>query len=177
VDVSTSPNPALRNATDFLEISRHLARGFDPRARSIDDAVPKRHVRGEDRGRGNFLSNQTAGYVICYGLFLIVSGVLGYLSNPEKAGTALISGGTFGLISMLWGVLGARGKNWARPAAIATSAFLGVVFLWRSTVSWIAVVEGRADKRTAALLITAMLAASVAMLIHLLNATSARSSK
>ena len=48
------------------------------------------------------MNTKTAGY-------LIVMGLVGYLSNPEKAKTALMSGGTFGALSILWGVLGARG--------------------------------------------------------------------
>ena len=42
-------------------------------------------------------------WMIAYGLFLIAMGAAGYLSNPEKAATALKSGGTFGALSMLWG--------------------------------------------------------------------------
>jgi len=48
-------------------------------------------------------------------------GLLGYLSNPEKAKTALMSGGTFGALSIVWGVLGARGFRWSLPAALATT--------------------------------------------------------
>ncbi len=55
------------------------------------------------------MSVKTAGYLILYGAFLIGCGALGYWSNPEKAKTALMSGGTFGALSILWGVLGARG--------------------------------------------------------------------
>ena len=42
-------------------------------------------------------------WMIADGLFLIAMGAAGYLSNPEKAATALMSGGTFGALSMLWG--------------------------------------------------------------------------
>lgn len=56
------------------------------------------------------MNTTTAGYLILYGAFLIVIGLLGYLSNPEKAKTALMSGGTFGALSILWGVLGAHVK-------------------------------------------------------------------
>ena len=44
------------------------------------------------------MNTQAAGYLILYGGFLIVMGLAGYLSNPEKAKTALMSGGTFGEI-------------------------------------------------------------------------------
>ena len=51
------------------------------------------------------MTTKTAGYLILYGAFLIIMGLLGYLSNPEKAQTALLSGGTFGALSIVWGVL------------------------------------------------------------------------
>jgi uncharacterized membrane protein (UPF0136 family) len=103
-------------------------------------------------------------WMIGYGAFLLLIGVIGYLSNPEKAATALISGGSFGTLSILWGALLRRGKDWARWAALATVGFLTVVFAWRSTASWLAVHEGQAEKLVAAVLITAMGLASIATL-------------
>jgi hypothetical protein len=44
-------------------------------------------------------------WMLGYGAFLIAIGAIGWLSNPEKAATALLSGGTFGALSMLWGGL------------------------------------------------------------------------
>ena len=113
---------------------------------------------------------KTAGYLIFYGMFLIVMGLLGYLSNPEKAKTALMSGGTFGALSILWGVLGARGVRWSRPAAIVTTGLLAVVFAWRASVGWLAVLGGKSEKLFAAVLITTMLAGSALMLLGLLKA-------
>jgi len=68
------------------------------------------------------MNTKTAGYLILYDAFLIALGLLGYLSNPEKARTALMSGGTFGALSIVWGVLGARGLRWSLPAALATTS-------------------------------------------------------
>lgn len=113
---------------------------------------------------------KTAGYLIFYGMFLIVMGLLGYLSNPEKAKTALMSGGTFGALSILWGVLGARGVRWSRPAAIVTTGLLAVVFAWRASVGWLAVLGGKSEKLFAAVLITTMLGGSALMLLGLLKA-------
>ena len=48
------------------------------------------------------MNTKTAGRLIFYGAFLIVMGLAGYLSNPEKAKTALMSGGAFGALSILW---------------------------------------------------------------------------
>ncbi len=116
------------------------------------------------------MNTKTAGYLILYGGFLIVIGLAGYLSNPEKAKTALMSGGTFGALSILWGVLGARGVRWSLWAAIVTTSFLALVFAWRATVGWLAVMDGKSEKLVAAVLITAMLAASALMLPCLLKA-------
>ena len=108
--------------------------------------------------------------LIAYGAFLMLMGLAGYLSNPEKAKTALMSGGTFGGLSILWGVLAARGVRWSLPAATATTGLLVVVFAWRASVGWMAVLDGKTEKQFAAALITVMLAGSVAMLTGLLRA-------
>jgi uncharacterized membrane protein (UPF0136 family) len=114
-------------------------------------------------------------WMLGYGAFLIAVGVVGYLSNPEKAATALISGGTFGLLSILWGVLLRRGYDWARWAAIAMTGFLTVVFAWRSTVTWLAVSGGNSGKLVAAALITSMGVASVLTLYVLVTASRSAS--
>ena len=116
------------------------------------------------------MNARTARHLILYGGFLMLMGLAGYLSNPEKAKTALMSGGTFGALSILWGVLMARGVRWSLLAAKTTTGLLTVVFVWRSSVSWMAVLDGNAEKRFAAALITMMLVASIAMLIGLLKA-------
>ena len=115
------------------------------------------------------MNTKTAGYLILYGAFLIVMGLLGYLSNPEKAQTALMSGGTFGALSIVCGVLGARGVRWTLPAAVVTTGLLALVLVWRASVGWLAVIDGKREKLFAASLITLMLAASVLMLLCLLK--------
>ena len=112
-------------------------------------------------------------WMIGYGAFLITVGVVGYLSNPEKAATALLSGGSFGALSIAWGGLLRRGRSWARWAALATTGFLTAVFAWRSTVSWLAVHGGQDEKLVAAVLITAMGLASIATLYVLRAALKA----
>lgn len=123
------------------------------------------------------MNTKNAGYLILYGGFLIFLGLLGYLSNPEKAKTALMSGGTFGAISILWGVLGARGVRWSRPAAIVTTGLLTAVFTWRASVSWLAVMNGKSEKLFPALLITVMLVGSAFMLACLLRAAKSDDSE
>ena len=106
--------------------------------------------------------------MIGYGLFLFAMGCAGYLSNPEKAATALISGGAFGSLSVVCGWLMVRGFRSARWAACVMTALLFVVFAWRASVSWTAVAGGATEKLAAATIITLMGAASVAMLVSLL---------
>jgi len=99
-----------------------------------------------------------------FGFFLILCGLLGYLSNPEKAKTALLSGGTFGLLSAGWGLWMLRGGG--KPAwiaAAATTLLLVAAFTWRAIASWQAFFAGE-PKLIAAILITAMWLASVASL-------------
>lgn len=114
-------------------------------------------------------------WMIGYGAFLVAVGIVGYLSNPEKAATALLSGGTFGVLSAIWGGLLWRGVGWARGAAIATTGFLTAVFAWRSTVTWLAVSGGNSQKLVAAALITSMGVASVVTLYVLLTAARTES--
>lgn len=106
--------------------------------------------------------------MVGFGVFLIVCGVAGFLSNPAGAKTALISGGTFGLLSAFWGFLLWRGLALAWWAAAATTLLLIAAFAWRSWASWAAVAAGE-PKVFAAGLITLMFAASVLSLGVLLK--------
>lgn len=107
--------------------------------------------------------------MILYGSFLILCGAAGFLSNPEKAKTALLSGGTFGGLSILWGILIAKGFGWSRIAALISTALLTAAFVWRAAAGWFAVLGGRTDKIFAASLISLMLAASAAVLLSFLK--------
>ncbi len=103
-------------------------------------------------------------WTVAYGVFLILVGLAGYLSNPERARTALMSGGLFGSLSIIWGTLNLRGVSWARAATLITTLFLSLVFVWRASVGWAAVARGESEKLVAAVLISLMLAASMALL-------------
>jgi len=116
------------------------------------------------------MTQSPGSWMIAYGAFLIVMGVIGYLSNPEKAATAMLSGGTFGGLSIVWGVLLRRGVRIARAGALATAALLAVVFTWRATVGWLAVSAGQDEKLVAAVLISVMDVATVVVLLALLRA-------
>ncbi len=119
-----------------------------------------KHTRREELTMNKSFSR----WMIIYGIFLIAAGVTGYLSNPEKAKTALMSGGTFGVLSLVWGILSARGVEWSRKAAVGMMGFLALVFSWRAAAGWAAVFGGKPEKLFAAVLITLMLTATAAML-------------
>lgn len=112
---------------------------------------------------------KTGRWFIGFGGFLILCGLLGYLSNPAAAKTALMSGGTFGLLSAAWGfwMLKGGGKL-AWFAAAATTLLLLAAFTWRSIVSWQSFFAGE-PKLIAAVLITAMWIASFASIAVLLR--------
>lgn len=99
-------------------------------------------------------------WYVGYGAFLCLCGVVGYLSNPEAAKTALISGTVFGGLMAFWGYLMLRQWPAAWWAAAITTVMLTGVFTWRSTVGWQQTLAGE-PKLFAAILISLMLAASL----------------
>lgn len=116
----------------------------------------------------------TALVLAAYGIFLILIGLLGYLSNPEKAKTALLSGGTFGFLNLALASLAHRGWRRAVPVALGLALFLGLVFAWRSAVSWAAFAGGQPGKLTAAVLISAMLLATAGLIGWLIQSLRSR---
>lgn len=111
------------------------------------------------------LTQQTSQRLMYYGLFLIICGVLGFLSNPAEAKTALISGGTFGSLSVVAGYLIGRGVPYVTFGSLLMVSFLALIFTWRASVGWLEVVAGNTEKLFAASLITAMLIASLCMIV------------
>lgn len=115
------------------------------------------------------MKEKTAVFIIGYGVFLGVIGLLGFLSNPEQAKTALISGGTFGALSILWGGLTWGRVSWAPTAALVTTAFLLAVFTWRASVGWMDFFGGDGDKLIAASLISMMWVGSAFLIGFLIS--------
>jgi len=115
---------------------------------------------------------KTAKTLLIFGCYLILAGVAGYLSNPEKAKTALLSGGFFGSLSLLCGLLIHRGQPWAEKAAIALCLLLLAAFTWRATVGWMAVAGGNPDKLFASALISSMWVGAAITLTVLLRRRS-----
>jgi uncharacterized membrane protein (UPF0136 family) len=83
------------------------------------------------------------------------------------AETALISGTVFGGLSLVWGVLLGKGLGFAKYAALATTAMLCGVFLWRAFMSWQKVMNGEL-KAFATSLITLMLVGFLATVVKLI---------
>lgn len=123
---------------------------------------------------GNDMNAQLGKWMMGYGAFLAAMGLAGYLSNPAKATTALISGGVCGGLSVLWGILLARGQSWSRWTALGTTGLLTAVFAWRASVTWAAFSDGQPEKWVAATIISAMGLASLFMLALLAGACARR---
>lgn len=105
-------------------------------------------------------------WLIGYGVFLFLCGLIGYLSNPAAAKTALISGSVFGGLAVVWGLLLGKGFGFARWAALVTTLLLCGVFTWRSIASWQKVMDGE-PKLIAASIISIMLLGSLATVTRL----------
>jgi uncharacterized membrane protein (UPF0136 family) len=105
-------------------------------------------------------------WFVGFGIFLVVCGIAGFLSNPAGAKTALLSGGMFGGLSALWGVLMLRGFGWARVAAWVSTLVLVAAFAWRAIAGWMAYAAGD-PKLFAAALITLMLVGALASVMVL----------
>jgi uncharacterized membrane protein (UPF0136 family) len=106
-------------------------------------------------------------WLYCFGAFLFICGLAGYLSNPEKAISALMMGSLFGGLSALWGFLLSKGMGFAKWAALATAILLCAAFSWRAYMSWQAFADGE-PKAFAASLITLMLLGSLVTAVRLL---------
>jgi uncharacterized membrane protein (UPF0136 family) len=77
--------------------------------------------------------NATPLILYFYGAFLILCGIISIVFIGMKAKTALASGGTSGVLSIVIGYFFTQGHNWAMVAGIFLSFALLCVFAWRST--------------------------------------------
>ena len=115
------------------------------------------------------MNPKMAGYLILHGGFVVLLGVLGFLSNPEKANTPLLAFSAFGAVAAGLGVMGARGVRGSLPlAAAALAAFIGVC-VWRAGVGWLAVMEGQTSNLYPAIALSLMLAVSAILLAGLIK--------
>lgn len=118
---------------------------------------------------------RTSSILIAYGLFLIVCGVLGWAASgfEERAKTAILSGGTSGLLMLTLGLFQQRRRMESlRPAGALFAGLYGGVFSWRSIVAWGDVSAGE-PKAMVATLLTLMAIASFGTVILLLRSREA----
>jgi uncharacterized membrane protein (UPF0136 family) len=101
--------------------------------------------------------NQKSRALYIFGTYLIIAGLVGYLTNPAKAATALYSGAVFGTLLLTCGFLLTKNQSWAAKAGFGLCVLLSIIFSWRASVGWIAVYGGNNDKLFAAVLISTML--------------------
>lgn len=107
--------------------------------------------------------------LLAYGIFLIAIGLAGYLNNPEKAKTALISGGVFGGIHLVWAWMWNRYNQIARYGVAVTVVMVLAASTWRTWATWQAFWAGDESKRFPALLITAMFLGTVRVFLRYLT--------
>lgn len=80
------------------------------------------------RGRGLVMA--------LYGIFLVVSGLIGYRLTGGHSASAIFNGGLFGGLLVILGALHAAGRTWTHTAALSASAIFTLTFLWRSGLFW-----------------------------------------
>lgn len=115
------------------------------------------------------MNPKMAGYLILQGGFLVLLGLLGFLSNPGKANTPLLAFGAFGALVAGVGLLGARGVRGSLPLGVtALAAFIGVC-AWRTGVDWLAVIKGQTVDLSRTIALSLMLATSAVSLAGLIK--------
>lgn len=117
---------------------------------------------------------QTAGNIGVFGVFIVLLGLIGYLTHPDKSNMPLILGGVSGALLVLCGILGARRTRGSKLAALLTTALLGAACVWRASVGWLAVAHGQPEKAFASVIITLMFAAAGVTLVFLLKDRKAK---
>lgn len=111
--------------------------------------------------------DRVARVLLAFGLFLIVSGLLGWASTgfSDRGKTAILSGAVSGSIMIGWAFLVAKGPRalaaTARWGALAFTVLFGGTFVWRGIVAWQSVAAGD-PKLAVALLLSVMACASLA---------------
>ena len=79
--------------------------------------------------------------LLCYGIFLILCGIASVMLIGMKAKTALISGGTSGVIAITISYFISQGSGVAQVAGLLLCLMLFIVFCWRSAKTLFTVLE------------------------------------
>ena len=107
--------------------------------------------------------------LILYGLFLLVSGLVGYQLTHEHSTSSLFNGSVFGALLVMLGVLHRMGRMWTLPASISACGIFSLTFLWRGILQWNSVTSGQSDHLGIAILLSVMALVSVAAALALLR--------
>lgn len=74
--------------------------------------------------------------MVMYGLFLVGTGLYGYVVTKNHSTSSLFNGGVFGALFIVLGILHAYGRAWTHTAALSATVIFFVTFLWRATLQW-----------------------------------------
>ena len=74
--------------------------------------------------------------LILYGLFLVGTGLYGYVVTKNHSTSSLFNGGVFGALFIVLGILHAYGRTWTHTAALSATVIFFLTFLWRATLQW-----------------------------------------
>ncbi|MFQ5752517.1 MAG: hypothetical protein ACE5HI_11015 [bacterium] len=86
-------------------------------------------------------TNEMARLFTFYGVFLILCGIVAVVAIGMKAKTALISGGSMGVIALMIGYFMNHQKKWAFVAGLFQTIGLVGVFAWRGSLSFFSIIE------------------------------------
>ncbi|MFN6136673.1 MAG: hypothetical protein ACK475_10445 [Bacteroidota bacterium] len=105
--------------------------------------------------------------LIGYGLFLLLTGFIGYRITQEHSTSALFNGSFFGSLLVMLGVLHRLGRMWTLPASVSAVVIFSLTFLWRSALQWMHVADGEPDRLGIAVLLSVMAGVSVVVSVLL----------
>lgn len=85
--------------------------------------------------------------LLFYGFFLISCGIVSVVFIGMKAKTALLSGGTSGLMALAIAYISVQKVNLALSLGIGLTAFLFVIFSWRASKTLFLLLELATEKQ------------------------------
>jgi uncharacterized membrane protein (UPF0136 family) len=74
--------------------------------------------------------------MMIYGLFLVGTGLYGYVVTKNHSTSSLFNGGVFGALFIVLGILHAYGRAWTHTAALSATVIFFLTFLWRAALRW-----------------------------------------
>ncbi len=102
------------------------------------------------------VAKQLGAVLIAYGVFLVVTGVIGFELTGETSASSILNGGLFGTFVIILGVLHRQGRMWTHPAALSAAGIFLLTFVWRASIKWHAVLSGTSAEASIAILLTVM---------------------